>query len=287
MAPSPGVLLSVVGLLLMGRGWTGNEAAWAPRAPAPTSPTWAWGVHRQSLPAPIGRRTRRRLTTALNTMWAGRVLGSPAWKRPLRRTWGYRGVRVGEARHPGPSAPGSPLHPAIQRCRAHSPDSGGDRHPLRRRVAEPGVAVRCFCPVPGCGHGDAMRAAGWASHEGMRHHLDDHCSGTLTGAVPAEYLQAHRLDLCSVCGLLVGRRYNGVHPRCRPHSRHHVANHGHASAQDPGLPASAPSWATPRPTLRHVPHVARAAWAPMPCSCRGCGGYYQHRACLARVAYAA
>ncbi|CAL1154289.1 unnamed protein product [Cladocopium goreaui] len=238
MAPSPGVLLSVVGLLLMGRGWTDNEAAWAPRAPAPTSPTWAWGVHRQSLPAPIGRRTRRRLTTALNTMWAGRVLGSPAWKRPLRRTWGYRGVRVGEARHPGPSAPGSPLHPAIQRCRAHSPDSGGDRHPLRRRVAEPGVAVRCFCPVPGCGHGDAMRAAGWASHEGMRHHLDDHCSGTLTGAVPAEYLQAHRLDLCSVCGLLVGRRYNGPRPPSFSTIMGHTA-----------------------PTLRHVPHVARAAWA--------------------------
>ncbi|CAL1143640.1 unnamed protein product [Cladocopium goreaui] len=261
MAPSPGVLLSVVGLLLTGPGWTDNEAAWAPRAPAPTSPTWAWGVHRQSLPAPIGRRTRRRLTTALNTMWAGRGLGSPAWKRPLRRTWGYRGVRVGEARHPGPPAPGSPLHPAIQRCRAHSPDSGGDRHPLRRRVAEPGVAVRCFCPVPGCGHGDAMRASGWASHEGMRHHLDDHCSGTLTGAVPAEYLQVHRLDLCSVCRLLVGRRYNGVHPRCRPHSRHHVANHGHASAQDPGLPSFSTIMGHTAPTLRHVPHVARAAWA--------------------------
>ena len=189
------------------------------------------------------------------------MLGSPAWKRPLRRTWGYRGVRVGEARLPGPPAPGSPLHPAIQRCRAHSPDSGGERHPLRRRVAEPGVAVRCFCPVPGCGHGDAMRAAGWASHEGMRHHLDDHCSGTLTGAVPAEYLQAHRLDLCSVCGLLVGRRYNGVHPRCRPHSRHHVANHGHASAQDPGLPSFSTIMGHTAPTLRHVPHVARAAWA--------------------------
>ena len=52
MAPSPGVLLSVVGLLLTGPGWTDNEAAWAPRAPAPTSPTWAWGVHRQSLNIP-------------------------------------------------------------------------------------------------------------------------------------------------------------------------------------------------------------------------------------------
>ena len=123
MAPSPGVLLSVVGLLLTGPGWTDNEAAWAPRAPAPTSPNWAWGDHPQSLPAPIGRRTRRHLTTALNTMWAGQVLGSPAWNWPLRRTWGYRGVRVGEARHPGPPAPGSPLHPAMQRCRTHSPAS--------------------------------------------------------------------------------------------------------------------------------------------------------------------
>ena len=153
--------------------------AWPP-LPEFSSPSWA-----SCSPGRAGQTTKPLGRPGPLRMWAGRVLGSPAWKRPLRRTWGYRGVRVGEARYPGPPAPGSPLHPAIQRCRAHSPDSGGDRHPLRRRVAEPGVAVRCFCPVPGCGHGDAMRAAGWASHEGMRHHLDDHCSGRISPAPPA------------------------------------------------------------------------------------------------------
>ena len=87
------------------------------------------------------------------------------------------------------------------------------------------------------------------------------CVTTWMTTAPAEYLQPHRLDLCSVCGLLVGRRYNGVHPRCRPHSRHHVANHGRASAQDPGLPSFSTIMGHTAPTLRRVPHVARAAWA--------------------------
>jgi hypothetical protein len=95
----------------------------------------------------------------------------------------------------------------------------------------------------------------------MRHHLDDHCSGTLAGAVPMDYLQAHGLDLCSVCGLLVARRYNGTHPRCRPQSRQQAARRGDNSVADPGLPTLDGIMACDVSTARHVPHVARAAWA--------------------------
>ena len=126
-------------------------------------------------------------------------------------------------------------------------------------------------PSPGCGHADATRASGWGSHDAMRHHLDDHCAGTLAGAVPMECLDAHRLDLCSVCGLLVARRINGVHPRCRPRARQQLPNHRPAGLMDAGLPCLDGIMELDVPTLWHVPHVARGAWAQ----------------CLARAASAA
>ena len=76
-----------------------------------------------------------------------------------------------------------------------------------------------------------------------------------------DYLQAHGLDLCSVCGLLVARRYNGTHPRCRPQSRQQAARRGDNSVADPGLPTLDGIMACDVSTARHVPHVARAAWA--------------------------
>ena len=87
-----------------------------------------------------------------------------------------------------------------------------------------------------------------------------HCSGTLEGAVPIECLAAHNLDACAVCGNLVDSRFNGTHPRCRPTGR---ASAGRASPgdADAALPAFEEIMAAAVPTLRHVPVVARAAWA--------------------------
>ena len=84
----------------------------------------------------------------------------------------------------------------------------------------------------GCGMGDPLR---------LRHHLDDHCSGQLSGSVPQEYLDAHSLDVCTVCGFLVKRFYNGSHPRCRPVQRGQAARPGVAPAAvaDPDLPTFA------------------------------------------------
>lgn len=96
----------------------------------------------------------------------------------------------------------------------------------------------------------------------MKLHLDDHCSGTLAGAVPAEYLAAHTLDICSVCGLLVSQRFNGMHPRCRPQGRSEAAGRvTHAGAGDPRLPDFEEIMACGAQTVRHVPSAARAAWA--------------------------
>ena len=208
----------------------------------------------------LGRQSRRLLTARLKQVWGKAALESwdllpGLWTRPvahlrrhrhrclfprrLRRRCGYAGVRVGEAAHPGPPASDAPGPSA----RARSPPAAdGDGRPGRRqRVAQASEAVRCFCPVPGCLLGDPQRASGWASHQSMRHHLDEHCSGALCGAVPAEYLRTHNLNVCGECGLLVAARYNGAHPRCRAAAR----------ARPPPELSSAPT--RPCPTLTRLP----------------------------------
>ena len=101
----------------------------------------------------------------------------------------------------------------------------------------------------------------------MRPHLDAHSGGVLRGAVPADYCRTHGLDNCSVCGMLVAARFNGVHPRCRPSARTAVpspASHpvGGGNAPDiDGLPDLATIFSANIPVLRHVPKAARGAWA--------------------------
>ncbi|CAE7525196.1 unnamed protein product, partial [Symbiodinium sp. CCMP2456] len=95
----------------------------------------------------------------------------------------------------------------------------------------------------------------------MRAHLDDHCSGTLAGAVPQDYLDAHSLDLCQECGLLVSRRYNGVHPRCRPQARLAGPRPGAQGEPTQHMPTLEEVMGHGAATVRHVPRLARAAWS--------------------------
>ena len=124
---------------------------------------------------------------------------------------------------------------------------------------------RLFCPVSGCPCGDAARCAGWTSETTLRRHVDLHLTGHLAGDVPAAWLQARHRTRCSVCGTGVATRF-GVHPTCRPEARA-AAPGGEARA--PALPAgeALPSFeaiqAGQAPTLRHVPHSARPAWAQL------------------------
>ena len=209
------------------------NAAWAAGGAAykePRNSLW-----KPSLPAVKLRRRRGRLFEAQRRQW------QPLAHRQLWQGWPLRGVRIGEAAHPGPA--GSP------RNRSASPGRG-------RRAAE---GARIFCPVPSCPCSDPSSARGWASHGNMQAHLNDHCSGSLAGDVPAAYLAQQSLDTCQVCGLLVASRFNGAHPRCRPAARAAAAG---APAQHPGHPPPAPDLAevfqARAPVLRHVPKAALA-----------------------------
>ena len=152
------------------------------------------------------------------------------------------GVRIGEAEHPGPPDAHRPPSPLL-----------GATLPANPAPSTPSV----LCLTVGRGTCPG-RPAGL-------HTLQ--CGRTSMTIVPAhsadcvfEYLAAHHLDACSVCGLLVDRRFYGVHPRCRPTQRASVRRTSREGA-DPSLPSLDKITSTFVPTLRHVPHAARASWA--------------------------
>ena len=243
----------------------------------PDRPSPACRPGQAALPPLIGRKDRRQLTRALNTTthvapWPDLAAPLPicwqprrahwvprrprqARRRRLRRRCGFAVLRVGEATNPGPPQPGTPV--GGERPRRMDLDSPRERSPARN------APPRVFCPVPSCPCSQALTARGWSSHASMRHHLDDHASGSLQGTLPAAYLAAHNLDLCSVCGLTVAHRSNGTHPRCRPQQRQHARNSHPSERSGARLagPSLAEIFAAPGPVLRHVPKAARSGWA--------------------------
>ena len=264
MAPSPGRSGHLLGVLVW--VWAATRVRKCFQLP--------WGQEVDSnervfcLPTPLGRSARKALTRALN-LQSCRTLVVPhislvGWSPPQARMrrlpvrlferqrqqhwgpqpkrthwsgWPCRGKRIGEASKPGPAS------------------DERERSPTR------GAVQRIFCPVPGCASGDAANARGWASHVAMRPHLDDHCAGVLTGHVPQSYLQSHDLDLCSVCGLSVSKRFNGTHSRCRPASRQPASRASLAGGGRCAGPDLADIFAAKLPVLKHVPRAARGAWA--------------------------
>ena len=231
----------------------------------------------------IGRKDRRRLTQYLQLAWAPaarqRPLQTSVWclrpivprfpcRRPRRlfeqqrRTWGQglcarqrwsgwpsRACRIGEASHPGPPAPGTPVGGERPRRRQRSPSMELD----------PVGPARVYCPVQCCPCSDPARARGWADTHSMRAHIDSHLAGTLQGEVPAEWLRAQRRQRCTVCSLSVSTRH-GIHPTCRPAARAAVAANAPRTDSVEDLPSFADIQAGGVRTLRHVPVAARSLW---------------------------
>ena len=122
--------------------------------------------------------------------------------------------------------------------------------------------VRIFCPVLGCKCSDPDRARGWGSHAAMRSHLNEHCAGRLQNAIPAQYLEEHRLDQCSFCGQLIHRRFNQCCPRCRPNLRrlHRDQSSPGDDGEDP-LDILNEIFFLPGRTFKYVPRGARDLWS--------------------------
>lgn len=173
------------------------------------------------------------------------------------RGWPLRGRRIGEASHPGPPMPGTPV--GSERAQQRRRDRSGS--PDTMAVDGVGAACRPYCPVAGCPCADPSRAAGWTNKATLLSHIDSHLAGTLQGNVSDQWLRDNSRQRCPVCGLRVSTRF-GTHPTCQPSVR---AALGAATAPRPateaqGLPTLDQIQGSRVRTLRHIPATARFLW---------------------------
>ena len=107
----------------------------------------------------------------------------------------------------------------------------------------------------------------------LRSHVNEHLCGRLEGAVPPEWMAAHRFSSCLVCSRTVALRYNDVCPRCRPTHRARTAAFELRSQPQPHPPPGATTPTTRSlptleevhtkyvPVIRHIPKELRHLWA--------------------------
>ena len=78
---------------------------------------------------------------------------------------------------------------------------------------------RTLCPVAGCPESLESSTRYFTTFASIRIHLNDHCTGLLTGAVPGDFLRHFDYTQCSICDKILHKRYNGTCPKCRPRAR--------------------------------------------------------------------
>ena len=78
---------------------------------------------------------------------------------------------------------------------------------------------RIFCPVIGCLESLTSSKRHFRDLNSIRNHLNDHCTGHLSGTVPIDFLAQHSYSQCNVCDKILHTNYRGTCPKCRPSIR--------------------------------------------------------------------
>ena len=78
---------------------------------------------------------------------------------------------------------------------------------------------RILCPVAGCPDAIESSHRYFRNFLGIKSHLNDHCTGHLTGAVPISFLTQNNYSLCEICNKVLHTRFHGTCPKCRPYAR--------------------------------------------------------------------
>ena len=97
----------------------------------------------------------------------------------------------------------------------------GAENAYRRRSSSALGSNRIFCPVVGCPDALASSNRYFRDFASIKTHLNDHCTGHLSGAVPVDFLRHYEYTQCNVCDKVLHNRYNGTCPKCRPMARAH------------------------------------------------------------------
>ena len=138
---------------------------------------------------------------------------------------------------------------------------------------------RILCPVPTCPEASPTSKRYFKDFTSIKNHLNEHCTGHISGVVPIEFLSRYQYSQCSVCDKILHVRYHGTCPRCRPIARtreqvNSIRNHVHTAENNPEsrrIPHNfqdvppLPNLSTVHenfvPTIRNVPFALRRLWA--------------------------
>ena len=140
--------------------------------------------------------------------------------------------------------------------------------------------IQCILsPVSGCPESFTSSHRCFRDFTSIKNHLNAHCTGQLSGAIPREFLRQYSYSVCNVCDKLIHTRYNGTCPRCRPSARTRVQMDAMRSRNstlnntgliNQHLPSAQTVSALPSlseihehfvPTIRNIPMSLRRLWA--------------------------
>ena len=142
-----------------------------------------------------------------------------------------------------------------------------------------GQVSRILCPVIGCPDPVISSNRHHRNFNSIKGHLNDHCTGHLSGAVPAEFLTRHDYSQCRLCERVLHNRYNGICTRCRPIARAREqinalrlrninptqdaapSQQAETSEQPRKLPSLSVIHKQFVPTIKNVPLVLRRLWS--------------------------
>ena len=87
--------------------------------------------------------------------------------------------------------------------------------------ATPQGSNRILCPVEVCHEASTSSNKYFRDFSSIKSHLNDHCIGHLTGAVPVHFLRLYKYSQCRICDKVLHSRYKELCPRCKPMARTH------------------------------------------------------------------
>ena len=169
------------------------------------------------------------------------------------------------ARPPGPLA----LHDQVRMAAA-----GPQTH-----QQGPTTLRRIFCPVVGCAHALTSSNRHYRDFKSIKNHLNDHCTGHISGAVPVDFLNQNSYSQCRICDKLVHTKFQGTCLKCRPSARMReqvdsMRRHNNGTITTPASDQQAIHTQEPRalpslaevherftPIIKNIPLVLRRLWA--------------------------
>ena len=110
--------------------------------------------------------------------------------------------------HNGPSTGAAASTPSFHFVQSTSNTIQGVRSPGGSPNRNIQRRARILCPVEGCPESLTSSNRRFRDFLSIRNHLNDHCTGHLSGALPVDFLGHFDYSQCRLCDKILHKRYN-------------------------------------------------------------------------------